>query len=197
MKKYILLALSIVYFSCKAQQTYPMNQDYSDYLINNNYIKDTNNDLNKFVGVWKWTSPTNPSTYFEVHLIKVLNWKYPSDKFKYYRDVIFGNYKYVENGIIVTNNLNRNNYNSTIYGQTPIIIADSRDSQFKNLSIIMRDILKNDKLCKPELNIINLTSVPLTANWTLIETGQIMINPQRPAALAGFSIPTNIVLTKQ
>ena len=202
MKKYIFLAISIICFSCKAQ-IYPMNQDYLNYLDNNNYIKDTNNDLNKFEGIWKWTSPTNTNTYFEVHFFKVLNWKYPSPKFNYYMDHIFGNYKYVENGVEVTNTLNRTNYNSTIFGQSPIILSNCFAPLFKDLNIIMRDVAKNNKNCEAELSIINLNSTTLTATWKMIERGdQIRIryngdNVTTPLAPVGFSIPTNIVLTKQ
>jgi hypothetical protein len=70
MKHYIILLFAIISFSCKAQQTVPLNSDYLPYLKNNNYIKDLNGDLNKFVGTWKWTDPTNSNTYFEIIFLK-------------------------------------------------------------------------------------------------------------------------------
>jgi hypothetical protein len=74
MKKLLILLIFVVSYSCKAQQIYPMSLNYSNYLKNNNYIKDTYNDLDKYVGTWKWISPTNSNTYFEIDYFKITYW---------------------------------------------------------------------------------------------------------------------------
>jgi hypothetical protein len=195
MKKYLLLLIFVVNFTCTAQQTIPMAMDYSNYLKNNNYIKDMDNDLDKFVGTWKWTSPTNPNTFFEINFFKKEYYN-PSGKNKFYIDVVLGNYKYVDNGVEISNTLNRinpDNISSTLF---PILIANTLKPYFKQLLINMTDIIKN-KTCKANFDIIDLNATPLTATWKLISTDQIRIGVNLPHVQQGFSIPTDIVLIKQ
>lgn len=195
MKKYLILLIFAVCFSCKAQQTIPMSIDYIDYLKSNNYIKDTNNDLDKFVGTWKWISPTNSNTYFEINFFKVLYWN-PNSIRNYYEDKILGNYKYVENGITITNTLTWNTYNDLYSATFPAILGNDVKPLFKDLMINMRDIAKS-KTCKADFNIIDLNATTLTANWKLISTDQIRVGTNLQPVQPGFSIPTDIILTKQ
>ena len=191
MKKYILLLIFAVSFSCKAQQTIPMSQDYTNYLKNNNYIKDTNNDLDKFVGTWKWISPTNSNTYFEINLYKVVYWN-PNNFDNFFIDKILGNYKYVENGIVITNTLTWNTNNDLYSSTFPVIMSNVEKPLFKELLINMRDVAKN-KTCKADFKIIDLDATILTANWKMKYTDGWRIEPVQP----GFSIPTDIILVKQ
>lgn len=67
MKKYIILSVLIITsISCKAQTTYSLSNYDTSVLKNNNYIKDFDGILDKFVGIWKWTDSTNPNTYLVV-----------------------------------------------------------------------------------------------------------------------------------
>ena len=191
MKKYLILLLFYVCFSCKAQETIPMSQDYTDYLKNNNYIKDTNNDLDKFVGTWKWINPANPNTYFEIIFFKVTYWN-PNNINNYFEDAILGNYKYIENGIIFTNTLTWNSYNDLYSNTFPVIMSNPEKPLFKELLINMRDVAKN-KNCKADFKIIDLTASVLTATWKMSYVEGWRITPVQQ----GFSIPTDIVLTKQ
>jgi len=62
MKKILILVLAVVSYSCKAQSIIDMRTENTyPFEKNNNYIKDINGDLNKFVGTWKWTDPNNPN----------------------------------------------------------------------------------------------------------------------------------------
>lgn len=195
MKKLLMLLFFVVSYSCKAQQTIPMSMDYTNYLKNNNYIKDTNNDLNKFIGTWKWINPTNSNTYFEINFFKVLYWN-PNNINNFFEDTILGNYKYVENGVIITNTLTWNTYNDLYSNTFPVILSNVEKPLFKELLINMRDVAKN-KTCEANFNIIDLNATTLTANWKLISTDQIRVGNNLPAVQPGFSIPTDIVLTKQ
>lgn len=194
MKKYLIIIMLTISYSCNAQQTIPMSLDYSNYLKNNNYIKDTNGDLNKFVGTWKWTHPTNPNTYFEINFVKVENWN-PNNKKKYFIDKIIGNYKFVENGILISNTLNNNTYdlNSVNF---PNMLSNCFAPYFKDLLINMTDVVKN-KSCSADFKIIDINATTLTANWKLISTDQIRVGENLPDVQPGFSIPTDIILTKQ
>lgn len=195
MKKYLIFLIAIASFSCKAQRTYPMSIDYTNYLKNNNYIKDTNNDLDKFVGTWKWINPTNSNTYFEINFFKVLYWN-PNNINNHFEDTILGNYKYVENGVVITNTLTWNTYNDLYSNTFPVIMSNVEKPLFKELLINMRDVAKN-KTCKANFNIIDLNATTLTANWKLISTDQIRVGQNLPNVQQGFSIPTDIILTKQ
>ena len=197
MKKLItILILALLSYGCKAQQTVPMNTDYSDYLKDNNYIKDTEGDLNKFVGTWKWTDPNNPNTYMELQFFKVLHWN-SNNINNYYEDSIFGNYKYVQNGVIITNTLGQNNtddlYNNSVF---PKISTNDKSPSFKDLKIFMSDVVKH-KTCKADFEILDLDIYPLQANWHMYVDEQIIYKaPGDPAVIPGFTLPNDVVLTK-
>jgi len=52
MKNIFLLSFIITIISCKAQQTYLLNESAVD-MPENSYFKDTNNELDSYVGTWK------------------------------------------------------------------------------------------------------------------------------------------------
>ena len=195
MKNILIIAFFAISIASTAQQTIPMAMDYSNYLENNNYIKDFDNDLEKFVGTWKWTSPTNPNTYFEINFFKVLRWN-ANNINKFFGDEIFGNYQYVENGNVITNTLTWNTSDDLYSTTFPAIMSNCFKPLFKELLINMRDIGKN-KTCKANFNIIDLNATTLTATWKLISTDQIRIGVNLPHVQQGFSIPTDIVLIKR
>ncbi|WP_144283910.1 DUF6705 family protein [Chryseobacterium echinoideorum] len=93
MKNIILFTILLLTLSCKAQ-IYPLNTSPSD-VPDNGYIKDTNNELDKYVGVWKgsWNGKT---VYLELRKIK-----YYSQMGKLYMDRIFGERKIINSGGVV------------------------------------------------------------------------------------------------
>lgn len=66
------------------------------------YYKDLDNDLDKFVGTWKYT---NGSTSLTITLIKKVMQPLISENMNYYEDIIIGEYKYIENGVEKINTL--------------------------------------------------------------------------------------------
>jgi len=86
MKNLFLIIITVLSFSCKAQE-YPLNTDPSD-IPNNAYLKDTNNELDKYVGLWKgnWNGKT---LYIEFKKIKTYS-SIPGDTHPYYKDRILG-----------------------------------------------------------------------------------------------------------
>jgi hypothetical protein len=195
MKNILIIAFFAISIASTAQQTIPMAMDYTNYLENNNYIKDFDLDLDKFVGTWKWTSPTNPNTFFEINFFKVLRWN-PNRLINYYEDKILGNYKYVDNGVVITNTLTWNTTDDLYSTTFPAIIGNDVKPLFRKLLISMRDVEKR-KTCDANFNIIDLNASPLTATWKLISTDQIRIGVNLPHVQQGFSIPTDIILIKQ
>ena len=196
MKKILILVLTVVSYSCKAQLTVPMNTDYKLLLKNNNYIKDTEGDLNKFVGTWKWIDPNNPNTYMELEFFKVLHWN-ANNINEYYEDSIFGNYKYVQNGVVITNTLGQNSTDDLYnYNLFPKISSYCRKPLFKDLAISMSDVEKH-KTCQAMFEILDLEVQPLQANWRMYVDEQIIYKaPGDPAVIPGFTLPNDVVLTK-
>ena len=66
------------------------------------YYKDTYNDLDRYVGTWKYT---NGSTSLTITLQKRTMQHYEDDYNNYYEDILIGEYKYIENGVEKINTL--------------------------------------------------------------------------------------------
>ncbi|WET49900.1 hypothetical protein PYS58_01965 [Chryseobacterium indologenes] len=91
MKNLFLIIVMLLSFSCKAQE-YPLNTDPGE-IPSNAYLKDMNNELDKYVGVWKgsWDGKT---LYIQLKKLKHYS-SIPGDTHPYYVDVIFGERKVV------------------------------------------------------------------------------------------------------
>lgn len=102
MKNIIKIIVILSVFSCKAQTIIiPLdsNQDYEnspDY-----YIKDINNDLNKFEGTWKYQ---NGTTEITIILKKELHYTISNED--NHEDLLVGEYQYIEDSIEKVNTLN-------------------------------------------------------------------------------------------
>ena len=194
MKKYIILSILIITsISCKAQQTYSLTYNGNINIYqNNNHVKDFDGILDKFIGTWKWTDSTNPNTYLVVQFIKVEDWN-PSGINNFYEDKILGNYKYVINGVEITNTLNYNS-NDVYSNNFPAILSNVAKSPFKDLNISMRDVLKH-KTCSASFEILNLTATPLSAHWKMRNNEHFDHGGDHQPE--EFSIPSDVILIKQ
>lgn len=87
MKNIIILLSLILAISCKGQQTYPLKTDYTE-LPNYVYLKDTNNELQTFVGTYEANFEGKKITlYITKHTKKLL------DRISiFYKDVLIANY---------------------------------------------------------------------------------------------------------
>ena len=63
MKKIIFFTILIVSVSCKSQQTFPLNTDF-DNVPQNSYLKDLNNELNAYIGIYKASFQDKEITLF-------------------------------------------------------------------------------------------------------------------------------------
>lgn len=96
-----LTLLFISFFSCKAQQTVGL-YDGDPNLPEDTYYKDLNNDLDKFVGTWKWQED---GQIFTITFEKKTHVNNPT--FNQFEDMIIGEYKYEVNGQETLNYLPR------------------------------------------------------------------------------------------
>ena len=100
--KNIIFALItlIININCSAQQVYPLKTDYTEISINS-YLKDLNNELLPFVGIWKSSYNGN---IIELYATKEDHKFFERGMSKYYKDVI--TIKYIvknSSGIILQN----------------------------------------------------------------------------------------------
>ncbi len=98
MKKILIILITFISFSCKAQQPVIPLEDLGTDFANGTYLKDVNNDLDKFVGTWIMTTPISKLT---IKLRKIEQYNRGS----YFLDVLVGEYKYELNGSTVVNTL--------------------------------------------------------------------------------------------
>ena len=100
MKKIIYLTVLIVFsINCKAQLTIMPIEDFNDFdLQSNTYVMDTNGLLNSYVGTWLYN---NGTTSLKFVLRKEVN----DDNGYYHEDLIYGEYEYIENGVVKVNTL--------------------------------------------------------------------------------------------
>lgn len=86
--------------SCKAQSpVLPLynNAEYAE--IDGAYYKDINNDFDSFIGTWEFI---NGNTSFRIVLQKRVSAFIEND---YYADIVVGEWRYIENGIVIVDNL--------------------------------------------------------------------------------------------
>ncbi|KMQ69561.1 hypothetical protein ACM39_00395 [Chryseobacterium sp. FH2] len=109
-KAFLYLLISLFSISCKAQQ-YPLNTNYSQ-IPNNAYIKDLNNDLNKYVGNW---NVSVGSKQIHLYITKQENRPINLMSKSYFSDVLVIKYEILVNNQIVesTKNFTLENANIT------------------------------------------------------------------------------------
>jgi len=103
MKKIFLLS-TLIFLSvqCKAQSNIVAltncDKQY-DHSTGDYYLKDTADKMNKYSGVWKWTSGNRE---FILTLIKQVKHHYNQyGNNNYYKDRLIGYYQYKENGLLI------------------------------------------------------------------------------------------------
>ncbi|MCS4303725.1 DUF6705 family protein [Chryseobacterium sp. BIGb0232] len=106
-----ILGIFVAYF-CHAQQTLPLNTAFSS-IPNGAYIKDTNNELNPYVGIYKANFNGNKITLF---ITKQENKLENTGQKSYYVDALIVKY-IVKNptGTILQDTQNNNVYNISLY----------------------------------------------------------------------------------
>ncbi|RED44436.1 hypothetical protein DFQ10_103120 [Winogradskyella eximia] len=92
----LIAVILITSFDCKAQSPIMPLDTYIHNTPEGGYIKDLDNELDKFVGTWIYTNGLTTLT-FELQKLELF---YDGE---HYEDILIGEYKYVENGIEIVN----------------------------------------------------------------------------------------------
>lgn len=103
--------MMLLVFSVKAQVKSLYDDEYA--AVNGAYYKDIYNDLDRYVGTWKYS---NGSTSLTISLRKIIRQHYQNEIYDYYEDMLVGEYMYVENGSLKINTLPQLNINFEING---------------------------------------------------------------------------------
>lgn len=107
--KYLLILLCVCcVISCKDQglsQNPRINPLYNSSveIQAGDYLKDTNNDFNPYIGTWEWQNGTNSLT-IELQKLEMF-YDDSIDNLPLYGDFLVGEYKYIVNGVELYNSL--------------------------------------------------------------------------------------------
>ncbi|WP_294285071.1 DUF6705 family protein [uncultured Chryseobacterium sp.] len=179
---FLIIILFTLTISCKAQ-TYPLRT--FTQIPQNAYLKDTNNELQYYVGTWKG-SWNNKTIY--ITLKKITN-QYNTN-LKYYKDFLIGKFKVEDsNGQILFDNTSTSDYDAKISGVGIRKIDDKY-----SLGYIDPDFCMDGSI---RINFTDSTKTKL--NWQFFDTTDI-ITPDCPNYNSNpfpEPLPKNIILTKQ
>jgi hypothetical protein len=193
--KILIITYILTIFSCKAQTISLTNVDYNN-VPDNAYVKDIDGKLAPYIGTWKWVDGNSEFTV--VFVKKEMYDASGTGRFK--QDKLLGGYKYIENGIEIVNTLNFTTEfdpnDISTFNNYANIITNIYNS-FDGLSMNLSDVIKS-KYCKGTLELIdplvlNGNFVANTAQWKIWQRETFSETP----SAQGFSIPTDIILTKQ
>lgn len=196
-KKLIILTTLLISLSSCAQTIKPLASATRNDYANGNYIKDTSGLYNPFVGTWQWTNGTNTLIFkFE----KKANYN-PLNDADFSDDVLLGGYKYIENGVTITDCLTFTTNN--IYSSTHAKILGSlqcAQNIFDELTINMQDVAKHKSIFGVFKLLYNPT---VMQDFEFVPTAQLSLQPRENSfpsvtnpPLPGESFPYNVILTK-
>ncbi|WP_428067992.1 DUF6705 family protein [Chryseobacterium gambrini] len=115
MKNIFLLSVILLSFSCRAQQIYPLATSFST-IPDNAYLKDINNELLPFVGIWKANFNNKEIT---IKIDKIDHHYMKLGTHMYYQDMLFIRYSIKNSqGTIIKSTMNLNIENSNIESST-------------------------------------------------------------------------------
>jgi len=188
-----ILSIVIIFISqLLFSQEYPLNTSPSD-IPDNAYIKDMNNELNKFVGLWKgnWNGKT---VYLELRKVKDYS-SIPGDTHPYYIDEIQGERKIIDsNGNVEIDRISNFGSDGTeFWGMSKSIKPPGRD----RLTFSPRNMCRK----MATLDIINLTATQMTLHFEY-EPSFIDENCEHNTYVDQYgdfpmNFPKDITLTKQ
>ncbi|WP_288459881.1 DUF6705 family protein [uncultured Chryseobacterium sp.] len=127
MKKILsILLMTFLIVSCKGQQ-YPLNTNYEE-VPNNAYLKDLNNELNPYIGIYKANFEGNEIT---LYITKEENKLEKRVSKQFYRDALI--IKYIiknTNGLILQDTQNNNDSNNKLHSTKIRVSQNSVDLNY-------------------------------------------------------------------
>jgi hypothetical protein len=199
MKKVIIILFVLFNYGINAQSIVDICSGESFYdLPSGSYIKDVDGQLDKFAGTWIWTNGNEEVTF---KLQKVVH-QYFSE-YGTYEDYMIGDYKYTKNNgsLIVVNS-----------GAPPsqFILVDHLLPEFHPMyancpesetiiDFIFTDIIVDNESCRAIFEFLPGSTTQIKLTQKNREGMGIMINEGDPIPVInqGFTIPNDIILTKQ
>ncbi|MGG5207456.1 DUF6705 family protein [Chryseobacterium sp. MIQD13] len=184
-KLFILLISHFVFLGCA--QVYPLNTNTD--VPNDAYIKDVNNELIPYEGIWKGT--WDNKTFF-LSLNRVKKYMNHKENNPYYKDILAGRFKVLDSsGNILYDNTSLPDQDTKIEGARFLSIPYKRYSLFyidSDICNISGNIL---------INFINTSNTEL--NWKFIDTTDIIDSSCQYYNANPFPqpLPKNIILIKQ
>lgn len=153
------------------------------------YIKDINNTFTPFLGTWKYE---NGNEILIVKLEKVTQYYYP--EYGNYKDFIKGNYSYTQDGGVtyITNTIDTN-----LLINNPNINSFYTPGPSTSNPTVLDMSYKDDlyqKSCDALFTFLSGSTTQMTMKLKNRSRGYIL--PETPPN-PNFSIPNNVVLTKQ
>jgi hypothetical protein len=152
------------------------------------YIKDINNTFTKFLGTWKWQEGNKILT-FKIEKVT----QYYHTEYDVFEDFIIGNYSYTENGGS-TYLVNTITQNIGVHNPELVPLFTSGTLNQNEINFTFHDIIFNKKSCDAVFkflpNSINQMKLTLSNHFKGYILPDLPPNPE-------FSIPNNVVLTKQ
>jgi hypothetical protein len=170
MKK-ILFLLSIL-ISLKSFSQIPPEGSYTQNL-----------ELDKFVGTWIWTSG-NDTMKIVLQKQKV-HYKTP---FNFDRDQLLGWHSYKKNGVLIESCLQ---FAGQLFGTSPLSLYGSTTNPRQIRFTSFKDITKNKR--SDRLFFTMLRNSTTQAQWKLEESHGMRYGTPN----YGFTVPTNVIFTKQ
>jgi hypothetical protein len=183
MKKIIIILALQIAVICQSQTPVFTLGTSPRSIPNGSYIKDNDNILNKFVGIWKFNQNGQVFTV-------ILNKAEMVDLNIYYKDMLKGGYRYVNNNTVVVDTQNLTGTNSRITG------AMIWRNDHNKLSLFFYDPERPKMSCEITLTYSNIMGFQ-KLHWDLVATGYIPTLPGDPTPQFDFRVPTNCELIKQ
>ena len=199
MKNIILITILFLSNMVNSQNVISLTNKKHEDKKNGNYFKDTNGSLDPFIGIWVWENTTNTAK-MTIKLVK----KEMHDGngiVDYKEDILMGGYKYVENGIVIIDNLTfSTNYTDSNYAIIKSVFLTGPG--LPEIRVQLYDVVKRKRLMgKFKINSNpNLPTLdPLTATMHLVpQKGWVdgTLYPDK-VSLPGNTFPFEMVFTKQ
>ncbi len=189
MKNIFLIIATIAISVFYKGQEYPLNTGVYD-IPDNAYLKDTNNELDKYVGVWKgeWNGKT---LFLEFRKIKYYN----EGNHPYYKDRIFGERKIIgSNGTVEVDRISNFDIESPEFRG---IFGSLKNGNWKRMYFYPKDMCNKSA----SLDITNFTGTQMTLHF---EYEPSFVDPtcKHNAYVDQYgefpvNFPKDVVLTKQ
>ncbi|MCX8526491.1 hypothetical protein OF897_21490, partial [Chryseobacterium formosus] len=176
MKKYLAILILTMIVNCKAQSPiYILEQSPID-IPQNSYIKYTNNILNKFVGTWTHSENGKVFTLAlqKVEMVFIVD---------YYKDLLKGKYKYINNGITIVDTSNFPLLNSKLTG------AQLWEADSNKVTLFFDDPERPKMSCEVDLTYSNINGIE-KLHWNLRLVGLPSSRDPNMNQATDFRVPT-------